>query len=118
MKHSGICKRNIYETDKLPDIKEKELFEEIFESERFLLERIISNGWNRIDDQWYDQKNDEWVLLMKGNATIEFENKPITELNEGDYLFIPAHCRHKVIHTSSKPPCIWLAIHFRDTKNL
>ena len=33
------------------------------------------------------------------------------ELGEGDYLFLPAHCRHRVAWTRSEPPTVWLAIY-------
>ena len=33
------------------------------------------------------------------------------KLTAGDYLFIPAHQKHRVEYTSSRPPCIWLAVH-------
>ena len=112
MKNSGICKNNIFQYSKLPGKKDKELFENIFSSDNILIERIISSGWNKIDDKWYDQEKDEWVILLKGFATIEFEKNKITELVEGDYLFIPTHCKHKVTKSSSKPPCIWLTVHF------
>jgi cupin 2 domain-containing protein len=36
---------------------------------------------------------------------------PRQPLKAGDYLLIPAHCRHRVEYTSADPPCIWLAIH-------
>ncbi|MGA1199705.1 MAG: cupin, partial [Candidatus Latescibacterota bacterium] len=28
-----------------------------------------------------------------------------------DHILIPAHKKHRVTHTSTDPPCIWLAIH-------
>lgn len=113
MKSSRICKKNIFQIESLPDKNEVELFDDLLSSEGLLIERIISNGWNRIEDKWYDQENDEWVLLIKGNASIGFENDQIMELTEGDYLYIPSHCKHKVIKTSNEPPAIWLAVHIK-----
>ncbi len=114
MSITGIYKHNILKYDKLPGKNEVELFEEILKTKELLIERIVSNGWNRDEDKWYDQENEEWVLLLKGNASIEFENNLIIELYEGDYMLIPSHCKHKVVRTSSEPPCIWLAIHLKE----
>jgi cupin 2 domain-containing protein len=112
----GICKNNILKLNKLPGKKQVELFDELFKSKNFLIERIISVGWNKVEDNWYDQETEEWVLLIKGSASIEFENNCFIEMIEGDYIFIPSHCKHKVIKTSSNPPCIWLAILISNTE--
>ena len=34
------------------------------------------------------------------------------ELGEGDWIMLPAHCRHRVTWTRAEPPTVWLAIHF------
>jgi hypothetical protein len=36
-------------------------------------------------------------------------------LAPGDYLLLPAHCRHRVTWTERDAPTIWLAIHFSPT---
>jgi cupin 2 domain-containing protein len=113
MGNKKIVKQNILQINRLPDESEVELFDEILRSENLLIERIISNGWNRVDDEWCDQDRDEWVFLVKGSAVIEFEDGNKIELFGGDHLQIPAHSRHKVVKTSSEPPCIWLAVHLK-----
>ncbi|MDS4068774.1 MAG: cupin, partial [Candidatus Competibacter sp.] len=35
----------------------------------------------------------------------------------GDYLWIPAHRRHRVEWTSENPPAIWLALHLEGDDN-
>ena len=115
MKKIEIFKNNIYHYDNLPDRNELEVFTNLITTKNLIIESIISNGWNKVEDKWYDQENDEWVLLLKGIATLEFENNHLIELVEGDYILISSHQRHKVIKTSSKPPCIWLAIHFNNS---
>ena len=77
------------------------------------LERIISAGHATPADSWYDQDDDEWVALLRGEATILFANNDHVQLRAGDTLFIPAHVRHQVEYTSSNPPCVWLALHGR-----
>lgn len=63
--------------------------------------------------EWYDQERDEWVILLRGTAELRARDNRI-ELNQGDYLYIPAHQKHRVEYTSSDPACIWLAIHFKS----
>ena len=100
---------NIFELP--PTLPTKELFESLLTSENFLIERIISTGQITPLGEWYDQNRDEWVLLLQGEAILAYKNGSQTKLLPGDYLLIPAHQKHRVAYTSSKPPCIWLAIH-------
>ena len=103
---------NIFDNCKV-DNKE-EIFETLYQNENVIIERIISFGNITPQDQWYDQIKDEWVLLIDGNATLEFEDSRIVELNKGDYIHLPAHQKHRVIYTSIDPKCIWLAFHFKS----
>jgi cupin 2 domain-containing protein len=64
---------------------------------------------------WYDQPQAEFVVLIAGEAHVEFEGESLPrELKPGDYLLIPAHCRHRVAWTSSDEPSVWLAVHFGE----
>lgn len=100
---------NLFE---LPDLQglDQELFQDIIRTPGILIERIVSTGQVTPPGEWYDQERDEWVLLLSGNATLSFSNHAV-DLKAGDYLLIPAHCKHRVDKTSDDPPCIWLAIH-------
>lgn len=93
----------------LPD----EIIEILVESVNVRIERIISKGQVTPEGEWYDQERDEWVLLLSGGAgvLIEGENSPRV-MNQGDYLMIPAHCRHRVAWTDAKEKTVWLAVHF------
>ena len=75
----------------------------------FTLEHIVSRGAASPDGFWYDQDRDEWALLLRGEAELRFESGEIVTLTAGDPLLIPAHCRHRVEHTSAD--AIWLALH-------
>ncbi|KAF0203610.1 MAG: hypothetical protein FD170_1037 [Bacteroidetes bacterium] len=87
-----------------------EVFDTLFDGS-VKIERILSSGHTTPGGQWYDQPADEWVLLIQGSAKLLFaENEEVT-LEAGDYIFIPAHQKHRVSYTSSEPSCIWLAIH-------
>lgn len=76
------------------------------------IERIISAGQVSPPGFWYDQAQNEWVLLLQGQAELTWEDGSVVSLQKGEWLFIPAHMRHRVSWTSSEPPCIWLAVHY------
>ncbi len=78
------------------------------------IERIVSS--DTPESQLYDQAQDEWVCLLQGRAQLWVDGTEIT-LTSGDYCFIPAHTPHRVLSTSTTPPCLWLAVHIQ-TNNL
>lgn len=88
-----------------------EIFEKLHESEKIKIEKIVTNGAISSPGEWYDQDQDEWVLLLQGTASLEFKNGIIKELESGEYIFIPAHKKHRVLKTSAHLNCIWLTIH-------
>ncbi len=91
----------------------KEAFSEIFARPGLKIERIISQGQASPPGFWYDQVWNEWVIVLKGSATLQFEDEPATRaLGEGDYVFIPAGKRHRVAWTDPQQPTVWLAVHF------
>lgn len=102
---------NIYQHKKLPTAERNELSEKLIETAGITIERIISTGQVTPDGKWFDQEKDEWVLLLQGNAELEFESERIMQIKAGDYMNIPAHKKHRVTFTSATPPCIWLAVH-------
>ncbi len=76
------------------------------------IERIVSTGQATPDREWYDQDSDEWVLVVAGAARILIEGEERERgLAAGDWLLLPAHCRHRVTWTERDPPTVWLAIH-------
>lgn len=89
-----------------------ELTEILHQHHKLRIERIISKGHHSPDDFWYCQPQNEWVLLIKGQACLVFDDQSTTELNEGDYLLIPAQRRHRVAWTARNTETIWLAIFF------
>ena len=103
--------KNIFEA--IPKELSKELFQTIIENPSFKLERIISKGHSTPVGEWYDQDWNEWAILLKGEAVLLFEgDKETTTMKAGDYLYIPAHRRHRVESTSVKDETVWLALHF------
>ncbi len=87
-----------------------EELETLAEGHQLRIERIISTGQITAPGEWYDQELDEWVILLQGQAKLMLKDC-LHHLKAGDYLLIPAHCRHRVEYTSTEPPCIWLAVH-------
>jgi cupin 2 domain-containing protein len=76
----------------------------------FRLERIVSRGEPSPPDFWYDQQEDEWVLLCQGSAMLRYDNGTQLDLIGGDSLLIPAGRRHRVERVSND--AVWLALHF------
>ena len=101
--------------DNLKINSDKEVFDTLFKNDDIIIERISSYGNTTNPDEWYDQEKDEWVILLEGVAKLEFEDKKIVELQKGDYIYLPAHQKHKVLYTSIEPNCIWLAFHFKSS---
>jgi cupin 2 domain-containing protein len=97
----------------IPGESGDELFETVIRTEGFKLERIISAGHRSPEGFWYDQEQEEWVILLRGRAGLRFEGEDeILEMNPGDYIHIRAHQRHRIEWTDPAGKTIWLAIHY------
>ncbi|AUD61670.1 cupin [Shewanella sp. Pdp11] len=97
---------------KLPTDLSAEVFEKLAGNDSVTIERIVSNGQYTPDGQWYDQTQHEWVMLLKGDATFEFEQGEPVTLTPGDYLTIPPHQKHRVASTSISSETLWLAVFY------
>jgi cupin 2 domain-containing protein len=95
---------NLYRDAAPPE--EGERFDTLLSHRGLVIERIVSTS--KIQSQAYVQEQDEWVVLLKGNAVLEVAGQPLT-LNDGDYLFLPARTPHTVRKVSDG--AMWLAIH-------
>jgi len=101
---------NIY--NKIPQDLSEEIFEEILLSKNVRIERIISNAHHSPENYWYNQEQSEWVIVLKGEAEIEYFDKSLLKLEEGDYVNIPAHTKHRVKSTSEDGITLWLAVFY------
>jgi len=91
----------------------KEITDILADAREVRIERIVSTGQATPEGEWYDQDDDEWVLVVAGAARLRIEGEQRDrELGEGDWVLLPAHCRHRVTWTQSEPPTVWLAVHF------
>jgi cupin 2 domain-containing protein len=77
------------------------------------IERIVSRGHVSPPGFWYDQDEDEIVVLVSGCARIEVEGQGEIALAPLDWLDLPAHQRHRVSFTDTESDTVWLAIFFR-----
>jgi len=95
-----------------PESVSAEVFETLQSAPGVCIERIISRGQCSPDGFWYDQDDDEWVLVLSGKARLMFEGGEVVEMFPGDYLNIPAHKKHRVAWTDPAQNTVWLAVHY------
>ncbi len=96
----------------IPSDIPSEIFEDIINTENLRVERIVSMGHSSPESGWYDQTENEWVIVLSGYGEIEYFNGDRLVLKQGDYLNIKAHEKHRVVGTSADEPTIWLAIFY------
>ena len=95
----------------VPEQLAAEWFETLLQRQGVRLERIVSQGQATPPGEWYDQEQDEWVVLLSGSAALRFETGEDHHLKPGDHLLIPAHCKHRVEATDEHEKSVWLALH-------
>jgi cupin 2 domain-containing protein len=101
----------------IPESLPQELTQDLLRTPQATIERIVSRGHCSAKGFWYDQKWDEWVLLLSGKACIEFKDESeLTQLGPGDHLLIPAHVQHRVAWTEPHTDTIWLAVHLNKNE--
>lgn len=99
----------------LPSDPAEEHFDQLLARPGLCIERIVSHGQASPLGFWYDQPQCEWVLLLKGAAALRLEHEGYSRLlKPGDFVEIPAHCRHRVEWTDPGRATVWLAVHFGE----
>lgn len=92
----------------------EECSERLLEAGLWRLERIHSCSFRNPPGFWYEQQEEEWVMVLQGTATLEFSDPPADHhLVPGDSLLIKAGRRHRVVATDPAPGTIWLALFWR-----
>jgi len=86
--------------------KKGERFDTLLEKHNVRIVRIISS--DKVEPTPYNQQEDEWVVLLEGEATLEINGKEVV-LRKGDHLLIPAGTPHRVTATAKNT--LWLAVH-------
>jgi cupin 2 domain-containing protein len=108
-KNAGIRKGHLF--DNIPRHIEKEAFETLVRRPGLCIKRILSQGQAT---DWMKQDTHEWVVLLVGGARILFEKgRREVEMSPGDYVLIPAGCRHRVSWTAPRRKSVWLAVHYK-----
>jgi cupin 2 domain-containing protein len=109
-----IAKTNLFQG--IPASSAEEWIQTVSAGPHCRIERIVSWGQASPPGFWYDQTWDEWVLLLRGHARLQFAESAVeVDLTMGDALFIPAHLRHRVVWTDPAAVTIWLAVHSAPT---
>lgn len=101
--------RNLF-ADIPSDLRE-ELTEVLHRGGDVRVERIVSRGHRSPEDSWFEQEQDELVVLVDGEARLEIDGEPAPRtLARGDWLVLPAGRRHRVAWTAPGRDTIWLAV--------
>ncbi len=98
-----ITLNNLYLT-KTP-VLNSEIFTPLFQNQTLRIESIRS--WLKTPGEIYDQQENEWVVLIIGEASLRVEEQTLY-LEAGDYCFIPKHTKHQVLSTSHD--ALWIGI--------
>jgi cupin 2 domain-containing protein len=98
----------------LPKLSNQEEISTLFQNSCLKIARIVSQFHGSPLGFWYDQDEDEWVIVLRGEATLEFEGGQRVHMAEGDHVTIPRHVKHRVEETDAET--IWLAVHIRGEK--
>jgi cupin 2 domain-containing protein len=96
----------------IPGEMPEELVGEILRTDTFRIARIVSRGQASPPGFWYDEETNEWVLLVKGSASLRFFDGREIALTPGDHLLIPRHMRHRVERTDAEGETVWLAVYY------
>ncbi len=86
--------------------KSGETFTTLLAHKNIKINRIVSS--DHLDKTEYLQEEDEWLVLLEGEATLLLDQTEKT-LKKGDTLFIPANTPHRVLET--KNGTLWLTVH-------
>ncbi len=105
----AVTVRNIFANH--DQASEGENFLTLFKNSSVNIEKIVSHSHGSPAGFWYDQAEDEWVIVLRGTAALEFAAGEIVEMKEGDYLIIPRGMRHRVARTGENT--VWLAVHLK-----
>ena len=95
----------------IPDHAPEEVVNVFVKTQNVKIERIVSYGQITPKKTPYVQDQNELVFVIQGSATLKIETE-IISLKAGNSVLIPKGCKHWVTSTSSKPPVIWLCIHY------
>ncbi len=92
---------------------EEEHHKDIENNAAFRLRRIVSKGHCTPKGEWHDQPYNEWVIMLKGAARLEFENQEqLIAVYPGDYIHLDAHQKHRIDWTDPDCETVWLVLDY------
>jgi cupin 2 domain-containing protein len=98
--------------------RDAEILENLVVGDGIRIERIVSHGQASPSEFWYDQDMAEWVMVLSGRAGLAIAGETAERLlGPGDAVYLPAHCRHRVVWTDPDRPTVWLAVHIDPALN-
>lgn len=97
----------------IPASLPEELVEKLMRAPAVRIERIVSLGHRSPDGFWYDQKENEFVVLIAGAGRLTFadQTEPL-EMRPGSFVNILAHRRHRVEWTDPGQVTVWLVVYY------
>ena len=95
----------------IPATLPNEITETLVQAKQLRFERIVSQGHASPEGFWYDQAENEFVLLVQGAARLRVEDD-VVEMKLGDWINIPAHRKHRVEWTTPDEKTVWLAVFY------
>jgi cupin 2 domain-containing protein len=95
---------NLFTDDTPPPTGER--FDTVLAHRNLVVERIVSSA--RITPGEYVQAQDEWVVLLRGQATLDVAGRQMA-MTSGDHVFLPSGTPHTVKSVSQG--AMWLAVH-------
>jgi YbgC/YbaW family acyl-CoA thioester hydrolase len=101
---SAPAPSNLFDEAAPPHAAER--FDTLLRHRNLLIERIVSSA--AAPPRRYVQPQDEWVLMLRGEAALALDGKPL-RLASGDHAFLPAGTPHTVERVSEG--ALWLAVH-------
>lgn len=99
---------NLFKPDQAEGTVER--FDTLLAHKNVTIERILSPP--ETVTEMAAQPYDEWICILQGSARLEM-GAQVHQLHRGDQLMIPANSPHRVLTTSHRPHCLWLAVHLR-----
>jgi cupin 2 domain-containing protein len=101
---SGASMDNLFTDSDPPSSGER--LDVLLSRKNLVIERIISSA--RMGPTQYVQPQDEWVLLLRGDAELDVAGKAVM-LKAGDHVFLSSGTAHTL--KSASEGALWLAVH-------
>jgi mannose-6-phosphate isomerase-like protein (cupin superfamily) len=75
---------------------------------------VLHAGTGQLDGSWHRQDSDEFLLVLKGELTVEFDQGPLSA-GPGEAILISAGERHR---TAVSDDCLLLSVEAAGMKRL